>query len=156
MFGMGAASQTLTVAEFYRRRDADPDPHNRYELIDGELFVTRTAGPPHQRLLGRVSYRVGEIVGQHERASQFHGPIDVRDGDRSVVQPDLLVLLGERTSFETAQDVAGPPNLVVEVLSQWTEEIDRGEKPLFYARLGSMSCGWWTGSGGRCRSVPVQ
>ena len=34
----------LTVAEL----DACPDDNNRYELIEGELFVSRAPGLPHQ------------------------------------------------------------------------------------------------------------
>jgi Uma2 family endonuclease len=134
---MSATVQTTTTLEqFYRLRDADPDPRNRYELIDGEVFESPAPLPPHQRVLS-ILYRVVDRGTAHvERVTLLFSPIDLRDGDRTVVQPDLLLLLDERTAYETKRDISGPPNLVVEILSPSTERVDRGRKLEFYARFG--------------------
>ena len=42
----------LTVAHL----DACPDDSNRYELIEGELFVSRAPGIPHQRVLSNLQF----------------------------------------------------------------------------------------------------
>ncbi len=45
----------LTVADL----DACPDDNNRYELIEGELFVSRARGIPHQRVLLNLQIELG-------------------------------------------------------------------------------------------------
>lgn len=134
---MSATARTYDLDDLYRMREEDPDPRTRYEPIDGELIVPPAPGPPHQRLQFRLAKIVDRATEHHERVSIFLTPIDLRDADRSVVQPDLLLLLDERTAFETANDIAGPPNLVAEILSPSTERIDPGKKLAFYARLGA-------------------
>jgi hypothetical protein len=40
----------LTVADL----DACPEDNNRYELIEGELFVSRAPGIPHQLVIQKL------------------------------------------------------------------------------------------------------
>lgn len=134
---MSATARIYDLNDLYRLRREDPDSRTRYELIDGDLIVTPAPVPEHQRLQFRLSRVVDRATERLPRVSIFLAPIDLRDTDQSVVQPDLLLLLDERTAFETASDIAGPPNLVVEILSPSTERIDRGKKLAFYARLGA-------------------
>lgn len=134
---MSATPRTYDFDDLYRLREEEPDPRTRYELIDGELIVTPAPEPHHQRLSTRLYDALKPIAVKSERATLLYSPIDLRDADRSVVQPDLLLLLDERTAFETESDIAGPPNLVVEILSPATERIDRGKKLAFHARLGA-------------------
>ncbi|MEW6046763.1 MAG: Uma2 family endonuclease [Bacillota bacterium] len=54
----------------------------------------------------------------------------------NIVQPDLLFLSTERLRLLTARNIAGPPDLVVEILSHSTAERDRGEKAHLYASHG--------------------
>ena len=74
--------------------DALPEDGQRYELIDGELFVTPAPGEGHQDVVGRMyivldQYLRGSAVGR-ARIS----PSDVRRGDRTRnrVQPDVFVI----------------------------------------------------------------
>lgn len=38
------------------------DDNNRYELIDGELIVSKAPGIPHQISLGRLFYRLSNFL----------------------------------------------------------------------------------------------
>lgn len=50
----------LTVADL----DACPDDNNRYELIGGELFVSRAPGISHQRILYNLLIALGRYLEQ--------------------------------------------------------------------------------------------
>jgi Uma2 family endonuclease len=62
--------------------------------------------------------------------------MDVRLSFYDVVQPDLLVVLNDRREIIQEQEIAGSPNLVVEVLSPSSKMIDRIDKAALYARSG--------------------
>ena len=53
-----------------------------------------------------------------------------------VVEPDILYVSRERASVVTEKNVQGAPDLMVEVLSESTAEIDRTTKLKLYARYG--------------------
>ena len=42
-----------------------PDDGNRYEVIDGELFVTPAPSPVHQRAVRELLYLIGPYVTAH-------------------------------------------------------------------------------------------
>ncbi len=48
----------LTVADL----DACPDDNNRYELIGGELFVSRAPGIPHQRVVLNLEISISRYL----------------------------------------------------------------------------------------------
>ena len=111
-----------------------PDDGKRYEIIDGELYVTPAPALRHQyavtQLLGRLfnylnTHRVGVVVG---------APTDVEFEPRTVVEPDVLVmpLVSGRPPESFAE--TGRLLLAVEVLSPGTAARDRGVKRELYQR----------------------
>ena len=48
----------LTVADL----DACPDDNNRYELIEGELFVSRAPGLPHQIVIQNIQVALADYL----------------------------------------------------------------------------------------------
>ena len=56
--------------------------------------------------------------------------------DHDIVEPDLLVVLAARGSYLTKRTVAGPPDLIVEILSPSTRRKDRELKLNLYQRAG--------------------
>jgi len=65
--------------------------------------------------------------------------VDVVFGEgrsREVAQPDILFIATERRSIITRAEIAGAPDIVVEVLSPGTEERDRNYKRTLYQRYG--------------------
>ncbi|MDQ6611474.1 MAG: Uma2 family endonuclease [Gemmatimonadota bacterium] len=74
--------------------DALPDDGQRYELIDGELFVTPSPGEAHQDIVGLLMYRLYTYIGFSGVGKVVNSPSDVRRGDRTRnrVQPDVYVI----------------------------------------------------------------
>ncbi len=110
-----------------------PGDGHRYELFDGEAYVSPSPSSYHQdallnlALAFRASLRGGARV--------FIAPLDVVLDRGTAFQPDLVVVLAEHAAI--VQDVIrGVPDLVVEVLSPSTAEMDRGLKMETYARYG--------------------
>jgi len=84
------AQHTEWTVEMVR---ALPDDGNRYEVIDGELFVTPAPSVAHQRAVLELAYFVGPYVRAHRIGEALISPADVIVyGPRKFVQPDLFVV----------------------------------------------------------------
>ena len=114
-----------------------PDDGKRYEVIDGELFVSAAPMKKHQKLLYRLTRVVGDHVDLNRLGEVYFAPVDVRFFRTDIVQPDLLFL---RTDLLDIDDpggiVEGPPDLVVEILSRSTRSVDLVPKANLYAHGG--------------------
>jgi Uma2 family endonuclease len=111
-----------------------PDDGNRYECIDGELFVTPSPANLHQSVVGALYRVIFPYLRDTEVGYAQVAPLDVAYGD-GLVQPDLLAFrLAPATEGRRfrAHDLL----LFVEVLSPSTALRDRGAKREFYARIG--------------------
>ncbi|HSB36397.1 MAG TPA: Uma2 family endonuclease [Thermoanaerobaculia bacterium] len=108
----------------------------RYEVIDGELFVTPAPTLFHQAVKMRLVRILEDFLEQGGLGAIFDAPTDVVLSKHDVVQPDILVVLNERRPILAEKFVAGAPDLVVEVLSPSTESRDREAKAKRYATFG--------------------
>lgn len=110
-----------------------PDDGNRYEVLDGELFVTPQAAFPHQMVAARVTHAIAMYCERHAIGAVV-GPGAVPHG-RSELQPDVQVIPGTpRLDAEWTQ--LPIPLLVVEILSDSTRRRDLGVKREAYLRWG--------------------
>jgi Uma2 family endonuclease len=124
----------------------------RYEIIDGDLFMTPAPGTPHQRLVGRLYHFLDEHVRKEELGEVLLSPCDVVLSPTDVVQPDVLFIAAERRSIIGEKYISAAPDLVVEVLSPSTEERDRTLKTKPYARFGVREL-WLAESGAKTIEV---
>jgi Uma2 family endonuclease len=113
-----------------------PSDGKRYEIIDGELFVTPSAFRPHQRAVTRLTRYVSAFVEENDLGEVFVAPFDVVFSRFNIVEPDLLYVSKDRPSVLTEKNVQGAPDLVVEVLSFSTADTDKTIKLKLYARHG--------------------
>ncbi len=113
-----------------------PNDGKRYEIIDGELFVSPSPETLHQLIVTRLTIRLGQYIEQRHLGKIFTAPFDVILSHHDIVQPDVLYVSRARDSIVTDKNVQGAPNLVIEVLSKNTAEADRTTKLKLYARSG--------------------
>lgn len=107
----------LTVADL----DACPDDNNRYELIGGELFVSRAPGIPHQRVILNLEISLSNYLAEHPIGVLVPGA-DAIFSDYDAVIPDLVFVRNERWErVVTGEKFTGAPDLVIEVLSPGAE-----------------------------------
>jgi Uma2 family endonuclease len=114
-----------------------PDDGNRHELIDGEHYVTPSPVPRHQAILWNLVAVLAPYLETHPVGRAFTAPLDVLFSDFDVVEPDLLYISRERLdAVLTAKNVAGAPDLVVEIGSPGTRKRDETTKRRLYEHFG--------------------
>ena len=113
-----------------------PDDGNRYEIIDGELYVNPSPVPRHQDIVLNLAIALRLYFHEHGGGKVYIAPLDVVLAEDGIVEPDLVVIRSERTSIIGDKNVRGVPNLVIEVLSDGTRRVDEGKKRRLYERSG--------------------
>jgi Uma2 family endonuclease len=114
-----------------------PDDGNRHELIDGEHYVTPSPVTRHQTVLWNLVALLAPYLDTYPIGRAFTAPFDVVFSDFDVVEPDLLFISRERLNqVLTPKNVAGAPDLVVEIGSPGTRKRDETIKRLLYERFG--------------------
>jgi len=83
------------VALTYRDYAALPDDGRRYQVLDGELFVTAAPGTRHQIILMRLSAQLHAHVMTNGLGLVLPAPADVILADTSIVQPDILFVASD-------------------------------------------------------------
>ncbi len=111
-----------------------PEDGNRYEVIDGELYVTPPPVPRHQGALGELHWLIRTYLQTNPIGRVFFAPIGVVLDEGTGVQPDLVYIAREHEGIVSDRGIEGAPDLVVEVLSPSTSTRDRGIKMRRYAR----------------------
>ncbi len=130
--GMPATERSWTV-EVVR---ALPHDGNRYEVVDGELLVTRAPTWDHQRAVRALFVRLHPYLVEHRIGQAIWAPADVTFSETRMVQPDLFVVpLVDGRESRTWEDV-GRLLLAVEVLSPSTARADRQLKRRLYQQQG--------------------
>lgn len=119
-----------------------PDDGRRHEILDGEHYVTAAPYPRHQAVLGELHFWIHSFLRETRLGRVFMAPVDVLLSEHDIVQPDLLYLSNERTTRLTTKNVQGAPDLVIEILSDFTRRIGEGLKLERYERLGVQE--YWT------------
>ena len=99
-----------------------PDNCNRYEIIDGELFVTRALHWQHQRTCGRI-FSALDAWSQSTGLGQAAIAPGIIFSDADNVIPDVVWANNERLAIllDDAGHLTAAPELVVEVLSSSVE-----------------------------------
>jgi Uma2 family endonuclease len=115
-----------------------PEDGKRYELIEGELYVSTAPDLMHQRAMGKIYAAFAKYLEQNPIGEILFGP-GVILSDYDGVIPDLVYLSNQRREEIASGDrIYGAPNLVIEVLSPGTQnsERDRKLKLKLYAKFG--------------------
>ena len=108
----------------------------RYELIYGELLMTPSPIPFHQRISRRLEFALTKFVEENDMGEVFDAPCDVYLNDENVVQPDILFISKERLNIIGEKNIQGAPDMVVEIISENSAYRDMVQKKRLYAKFG--------------------
>jgi Uma2 family endonuclease len=132
---MTTKAQPLTIA------DLDAMPENdgyRYEIIEGELFVSRSPGLTHQIVASNLTILIGIYLQTNPIGLVLATPGLILSNYSGVI-PDLVFFLHEdRAAIVTDERLTAPPRLVVEILSPGSPNVrrDRIAKLNLYGKHG--------------------
>lgn len=133
----------MNISDRVRWTTADlellPDNGNRYEIIDGELFVTKAPHWGHQKATGNV-YQELNLWSRETGLGQAALNPGLIFSDADNVIPDVVWASKERLAMllDDAGHLTAAPELIVEILSPGTENVrrDREVKLKLYSARG--------------------
>jgi len=127
------ASSRYTYEDWLTTPD---DFSHRYEVIDGELFVTGIPTIRHQQVVGNLCYLAATLAREH-RLGKVVSYVGVVLQDDAVMVPDVVFVRNERLHIiDWDRDVMGPPDLIAEVLTPSRRDFDRDLKRKRYMATG--------------------
>jgi Uma2 family endonuclease len=116
-----------------------PENDNRYEIIDGELEMTRSPHWQHQKTIVRISTKLENWSIETGVGTTIINP-GIIFGDNDNVIPDLIWISQERLviSVDESGHFTSAPELIVEVLSETVNDIrrDKESKLKLYSNRG--------------------
>ncbi len=134
---------TLTHKAKYHKQKADVSLYDRleddgfyYQLIEGVLEVAPSPLTFHQKVSIELSHIMMTFLESHPMGELFVAPLDVEFNNKNIYQPDILFISNERQSIIQEKRIVGPPDLVIEILSDGTKSLDLGPKYKVYEQSG--------------------
>ncbi|HYN88476.1 MAG TPA: Uma2 family endonuclease [Ardenticatenaceae bacterium] len=114
-----------------------PADGNRYEVIDGVLYMTPSPAIAHQASSLNLVVAMTTHVRHHQLGRVLPAPVDVLLPTQPVsLQPDIVFISKERYGTIGQKRIEGVPDLVVEILSPGNRQVDRDEKQAAYQKSG--------------------
>jgi Uma2 family endonuclease len=122
----------LTKYDYWVLPEAGP----RYQLINGNLFMAPAPNRFHQDISRSIQFQMMKYLEVKPAGIIYNAPFDVVLTDINVFQPDLAFFSERRQRFLTEKGAEGAPDLVVEILSPTTANLDLDQKRVVYSRAG--------------------
>lgn len=113
-----------------------PNDGKRYEIIDGDLFMSPAPIPEHQLASWMLEQIFSEFIRKDKWGKLFHAPIDVVFSMTAIAQPDIALVSKQREHIIAKKNLIAAPDLIVEILSEGTEKTDRTKKKEMYEKHG--------------------
>ena len=133
MATLAAFPEPMNVEQFLAFYDTRPDGE-KWELIDGELFMNATPARPHQKIVGAIYGTIEPQLLQAGGYWEIMPGIGVQLSDFSSVEPDLMIRPDDDLTGRMCDDIV----VAFEILSPSTRRNDLEFKRINYASLPSL------------------
>ena len=107
-------------------------PEVKREIIDGVIYNMASASPNHCRVALNLAVIFRAFL--KNRSCEVFSELDVKFDERNVFRPDLSVICDK--SKLTDANYCGAPDLIAEILSPSTVNLDKIKKPRVYQSFG--------------------
>ncbi len=112
-----------------------PDDGNRYEVIEGVLYMSTSPSSFHQWITKRIARVLMAQIDDTGIGETFWAPLGVFMPGCDPVQPDIFVVRTDDLAIVQTR-IEGVPSLLVEILSPSNSSADTDVKRRAYARAG--------------------
>ena len=126
--------QVLSTDKKYTYNDYEKlDDDNRYELLDGVIYLMTPPSTKHQEISGELHRQIANfLVGKPCKV--YSAPFYVRLDNYTVFEPDLTVIYDK--SKRDIKGCIGAPDMIIEILSPSTASYDKVFKFNKYLEAG--------------------
>ena len=133
-----ARIKKYTAEEFFKFTE---NKEERYELIDGRIYMMAAPAIKHQRIAGFIYRKLGDYL-NGKPCEPFISPVDVVlfekknkwDKSQNVFEPDVFVVCDPEKISE--ERIYGAPDFIVEIVSPSNSERDYYYKCRLYMQYG--------------------
>jgi Uma2 family endonuclease len=122
----------ITESEFWEIANEDTN----FELIDGVLVIHSPASTEHEQIFHQLSQIFAILLEEPKHGQVFGSRLVMRLSPKWNVEPDLMILSPQNYQRITPTRIEGPADLVFEILSDSTREIDLTKKIPYYLNNG--------------------
>ncbi len=131
----------VTYEEFL---EISANSDERYEYIDGEIYLLASPKTTHQRILLKMTNAFYNWF-EGKKCTPMFAPYDITlqrsESNKNVVQPDLMVICDLDEKLGDDDYYKGVPTLTVEIISRSTKSKDYVRKLDLYMSCGV--CEYW-------------
>ena len=135
-----AKSKTKPSYTFEEYLEIDRETDERYEYLDGEIYLMAGESGAHGDILMNLAVNFGnQLKGTNCRGRIKDTKVLSGAGSQKTSSPkgmfsypDLVVICGQPQYHDKHEDIIINPQIIVEVLCESTESFDRGEKFIRY------------------------
>ena len=108
----------------------------RAELINGILYMSPAPNVDHQNTVFSLAGQFYNFIIESKSGQAFLAPIDVFFDERNAFQPDLAFVTNKNTSIVKHDGIHGAPDLIIEIISPGSKNIDLIKKKKVYEKAG--------------------
>ena len=113
-----------------------PEDAGRTEIVDGDFIVSPTPSDQHQEISTALAAKIYPFVKRHELGKFYGAPVHVVLAEHTNFEPDLCFLSTRDLRLLQSPVIAGPPDLIIEIISESNRTHDTVVKFQNYERYG--------------------
>ena len=106
------------------------------QLINNKLIMSPAPLDIHQVVVGEIYAEILFYLRKNKIGQVRIAPYDVQFSGQNILQPDILFIKNENLHKIESKGLFGSPDMIIEILSPSTSQLDFEEKKLVYERFG--------------------
>lgn len=105
------------------------------QLINNKLIMSPAPLDIHQVVLNDINFEIFSFLRKSKIGQIRIAPYDVHFSKENILQPDILYIKNENLHKIESKGLFGSPDMIIEILSPSTSQLDFEEKKLVYERF---------------------